>query len=339
MTEFIQPDRDTLQPALERLAPLIIAGGNGIEALRRLSGGASQELWSFTVNTTTGPVAAVLRRAPLGAPDRPTAAGMEAEAHLIRQAAQLGVPVPEVLYELQAGDGIGRGFVMRHVQGESLPRRILREPSYASLRLRLAGRCGEILARIHAIDPETIPGLRSAPASTRVDELRDQYEAQGQARPVFELALCWLEQQLPHLPSSLTVLHGDFRHGNLMVDPHDIRAVLDWELAHLGDPAEDLGWLCAPSWRFGQIHRRVGGFGDIDQLMEGYRRAGGEPISPQRLHFWQVAGTLFWGLSCVDFALEFRRGDRSVERAAIGRRASETEMDLLCLLDPHRSQR
>ena len=58
-------------------------------------------------------------------------------------------------------------------------------------------------------------------------------------------------------------VHGDFRCGNLLVGPDGLRGVLDWELAHAGDPAEDIGWLCAPAWRFGGAGE-VGGFGALD---------------------------------------------------------------------------
>ena len=56
-------------------------------------------------------------------------------------------------------------------------------------------------------------------------------------------------------------------------------AVVDWELAHLGDPVEDLGWLCVKSWRFGVNDRRVGGFGTVDDLLAAYRAAGAEVVN------------------------------------------------------------
>ena len=112
-----------------------------------------------------------------------------------------------------------------------------------------------------------------------------------------------------------------------------MRGVLDWELAHLGDPLEDLGWLCVNSWRFGNIDLPVGGFGLREDLFAGYEAAGGRRVDPERVRFWEVVGSLKWGIMCMVMLSVFESGiDRSVERAAIGRRSSEAEIDLLALL-------
>jgi len=112
--------------------------------------------------------------------------------------------------------------------------------------------------------------------------------------------------------------------------------VLDWELAHLGDPMEDLGWICVNSWRFGEIDKPVGGFGTREQLFAGYQSAG-RHADPDRVMFWEVMGTLRWGVMCCGMMQRFRRGpEQSIERAMIGRRASETEIDLLRLLAPRK---
>jgi aminoglycoside phosphotransferase (APT) family kinase protein len=151
---------------------------------------------------------------------------------------------------------------------------------------------------------------------------------------VFELALRWLRGHDPGPPDRLTLVHGDFRHGNLIIGPDGLRAVLDWELAHLGDAMEDLGWICVNSWRFGEIDKPVGGFGSREELFAGYQAAGGR-VDPDRVKFWEVMGTLRWGVMCCGMMQRFREGpDHSMERAMIGRRASETEIDLLRLLAP-----
>jgi aminoglycoside phosphotransferase (APT) family kinase protein len=149
---------------------------------------------------------------------------------------------------------------------------------------------------------------------------------------VFEVAFKWLEQRLP-TTTELTLVHGDFRHGNLMIGPDGVRAVLDWELTHIGDPAEDLGWICVNSWRFGETHKVVGGFGDVEDLVAGYTEAGGKGMTAERVKFWEMFGTLKWGIMCMSMYQTFATGaDRSVERATIGRRSSETEIDLVNLL-------
>ena len=139
---------------------------------------------------------------------------------------------------------------------------------------------------------------------------------------------------IPVRPSEVTLVHGDFRHGNLIIGPDGVRAVLDWELAHFGDPMEDLGWVCVNSWRFGEIDKPVGGFGTREELFAGYEAAG-RKVDPDRVKFWEVMGTLRWGIMCCGMMQRFRIGpDHSMERAMIGRRSSETEIDLLRLLAP-----
>jgi aminoglycoside phosphotransferase (APT) family kinase protein len=110
--------------------------------------------------------------------------------------------------------------------------------------------------------------------------------------------------------------------------------VLDWELAHLGDPAEDLGWLCVKSWRFGVVDKLVGGFGDVPQLLDAYEHASGRRIDEDTLRWWIALGTLKWGVICIAQAFTHLTGGlRSVELATLGRRVAEMEWDLLDILD------
>ena len=306
---------------------------------KRLSGGASQETWSFDITHPDGAIGAILRRAPPGygaAPGR--AAGLDAEAVLMQLAYDAGVPSPKVLHVLNAEDELGTGFIMQRVAGETIPRKILRDEEFASARPKLARQCGEILAGIHGLPASGLPQLRRVDAATEVAELQQEIDNFGWPRPVFELALRWLRDHDPGPSARVTLVHGDFRHGNLMIGPDSVRAVLDWELAHLGDPMEDLGWICVNSWRFGGIDKPVGGFGGYEELFAGYEAASGITVDPSRVKFWEVMGTLRWGVMCVGMMQRFRIGpDHSMERAMIGRRSSETEIDLLRLLAPRRA--
>ena len=327
------PAADAWQAALQRQAATWHPRAVRVAALQRLSGGASQESWRFELYAADDRRldTLVLRRAPPGSARR--AAGnptLADEAQLIAHAAAAGVPVPPLLAVLQPGQALGDGYLMRNVPGETLGRHVVDDPGLAEARRRLARQCGQALARIHAIDPAGLPAtLRRAPAAGELAHYAAQHRARGWAKPVFELALRWLADHLPPEPDRLCLVHGDFRTGNLIVGTEGLRAVLDWELAHVGDPMEDLGWLCVPSWRFGRLDLPVGGFGTRDELFAGYAEAGGR-VDPDRVRFWQLLGTLKWGLICESMAQAYLSGDEpSVERAAIGRRASETEIDLL----------
>jgi aminoglycoside phosphotransferase (APT) family kinase protein len=324
-----------MQALLARCVASWCPGASGVTEAIRLSGGASQETWAFDIVHPGGNIEAILRRAPQGygaAPSR--AAGLNAEATLMQLAYDAGVPSPKVLHVLEPWDELGTGFIMDRVEGETIPRKILRDEQFAAARPKLARQLGEILAIIHGLPLPQLPELRRMTPATEISELGREYRSFNWPRPVFELALRWLGDRNPGPPETMTLVHGDFRHGNLIIGPDGVRAVLDWELAHLGDPMEDLGWICVNSWRFGEIDKPVGGFGSREELFAGYERAG-RRVDPSRVNFWEVMGTLRWGVMCCGMMQRFRLGpEHSIERAMIGRRASETEIDLLRLLAP-----
>ena len=331
MTDTVQ----MISGALTRALRPVMDGLDAIENLKQLSGGASQETWAFDARTNAGTKLLILRRAPNGVATKRTtsSAGDHAtEAAIIRLAHETGVPVPGVPYVLQEKDGIGPGYVMERIPGETIARKILRDEEYRDARPKLAGQCGRILAGIHRVDRTRLPALSVVGPKEQFAQFRETYDNYNYPHPVFEAAFKWLEQRLPEAPE-LTLVHGDFRNGNLIYGPEGVRAVLDWELVHIGDPAEDLGWLCVNSWRFGETKHTVGGFGSVEQLLEGYRTAGGRNMTAERIKFWEMFGTLKWGIMCMTMYQAFAQGtDRSVERAAIGRRSSETEIDLVNLL-------
>jgi aminoglycoside phosphotransferase (APT) family kinase protein len=233
--------------------------------------------------------------------------------------------VPEVIDASDDASILGSAFlVMTYLEGETIPRKILRDPEYAAARPLLARQCGEILARLHSLAPDAVPGLET---TDQVAQYRATLDGLGQPHPTFELAFRWLEANRPD-SSRRSVVHGDFRNGNLMIGAEGVRAVLDWELAHAGDPIEDLGWLCVKSWRF-NVALPVGGFGTYDDLLAGY----GGGVDLDELRWWEVLGTLKWGIMCILQTSAHTSGAiRSVELAAIGRRVCEVEWDLLEVL-------
>ncbi len=329
---------DALNSALEAIIGSFAHPSAKVSDLRRLSGGASQETWSFdSVDDSNGAQSTqplILRRTPGGKPSvrTGTAIPLATEAELIRRARQAGVVVPTVHYVLQEGDGLGEGFIMERIEGETIARKILRDEAYATARKHLAFQCGEALAKIHKIKADDIKMLPSLGPAQQLKTYLELYDSMAEPHPVFELAFRWLADNKPE-ERTPRLVHGDFRNGNIIVGEDGLRAVLDWELAHLGDPLEDFGWICVNSWRFGQSENPVGGFGSYDELFAGYESAGGDSIDRARVKYWEVFGTLKWGIMCMLMVSAFRTGmDTSVERAAIGRRASETEIDLLNLL-------
>jgi aminoglycoside phosphotransferase (APT) family kinase protein len=304
----------------------------GVAHVTRLTAGATQEIWRFELIEDGAHTPLILRRSPPGRGPSSSSLSLDVEAELLRLASGAGVPVPAVRHVLTEEDGMGSGFIMQFVEGETLGGRIVRDERFAAARPHLARQCGEILARIHAIPASAAPMLKRSGPAELVGGWRASYDATAWPRPVFELAFAWLDAHLPPDPASPRLVHGDFRNGNLMVGPEGVVAVLDWELAHVGDPMEDLGWICVNPWRFGMVDKPVGGFGEREDLYAGYEAAGGSPVDLAHVRFWEVFGALRWGVMCAGMTAAFRAGDKSVERAVIAKRASETEVDLMRML-------
>lgn len=322
-------------PALERALAKAIPNLKGIENAARLSGGASQETWMLDAVTGAGSEPLILRRAPGGIPremnENSTSVPLETEAIAIEAARGKGVAAPRVRYVLKPEDGVGQGYVMDRLKGETIARKILRDKEFDAVRPKLARQCGEILARIHAVDTAPLAKhLNVVDGPTQLGRYRDIYDAYQYPHPVFELAFKWLEPRMRPARKN-TLVHGDFRHGNILISPEKVEAALDWELVHIGDPLEDIGWICTNTWRFGVAEKVVGGFGDLPDLLEGYESAGGARLDVEDVKTWIVYGSLKWGVMCMSMYQGFLR-DGSVERAAIGRRSSETEIDLLNMI-------
>jgi aminoglycoside phosphotransferase (APT) family kinase protein len=324
---------ESLRRALARLDPRV----QDVTNLTRLSAGATNETWSLDAVRDAGVEPLILRRSAVGR--GPGVLSLQAEARVLAAVHGRNVPVPEVRHVLAPDDGLGEGFLMQRIAGATLPGKILRDPALESVRSQLASQLGNIAAAIHAVDLSRLPELPLLDADRQVQHLHSQYQAQETARPVFDLAFRWLREQLPPAVAPVLV-HGDYRHGNLVIGAQGVHAVLDWELAHRGDPAEDLTWLCIPPWRFGELDKPVGGFGQREDLLASYERASGRSIEQARLEWWDVLGSLRWGIMCADMPKWLRSGrDKSVERAMIARRASESELDLLRILSPRRPER
>lgn len=323
---------DMVAPLEAYLDDVLAKAGHRVGALTRLSGGASRETFGFELAGPDGgePVALVLQRVRAGAVA--SSFTMVGEAELLRTAKDQGVAVAGVIAACDDPDVLGAAFiVMPRVDGETVARKILRDDEYEAARGVLVAQCGEALAGIHALPLDAATHLRD---DDPVAQLVGLLDALREPHPAFELAIGWLEANRPaRVPPR--VVHGDFRLGNLIVGPDGLRAVLDWELAHLGDPMEDLAWLCVRAWRFGDA-RPVAGLGDYEELFAAYTAASGVDVDPEVVRWWEVLGTLRWGIICIlQTAGHLSGASRSVELAAIGRRIVENEYDLLRLLGVH----
>jgi len=297
-----------------------VLGVAHVDALEPLSGGASRDTWLVTV----GGRRLILQRQRPGSPR-----DLTVEVAALRAARAAGVPVPQVIVAGGA-DVLGQPFmVLEAIDGETIARKILRDDTFAQARPVLVEHMAQALAAIHEVTVDQVPGL---PETDQVVQYREALDGFGQPHPAFELALRWLDEHRPSV-ARRTLVHGDFRLGNLMVGPRGLNAVLDWELTHAGDPVEDLGWLCVRAWRFGG-REPVAGLGSYQALLDAYRNASGVEVTLDELRWWEVMGTTKWGIMCILQATNHLQGlTRSHELAAIGRRVCENEHDVFLALE------
>ena len=313
----------------------------GIENLKPMAGGASRQILSFDAvlekDGKTIRRGMVLRRDLAG---HKIETRRHDEFMVLRAAHQEGVPVPEVLWLCEDPAVLGSDFfIMERIEGESFARRLLRDEAYARARQVVPRQLAAILARIHKIDVKRhrldfLSAPTGSPARAELTRFDEIYRSLTlEPHPAFELAFRWL---LAHLPKSSrqTLVHGDYRIGNIMFGPEGVRAILDWELPHLGDPMEDVGWVCVRAWRFGEDDKPVGGLAQREDFWEAYEKASGWPVDRQAARFWEVFGNLRWGIFTISQSRTAIDGSvPSIELASIGRRTAETELELLNLID------
>jgi len=293
---------------------------------QRLTGGAVMESWRFSA----GGCDFVLRRAPSLAFMEGRPYGHSTEAALIEAARAKGVTAPEVVAVLEEADGLGSGFVMRALSGTADPKVILGCDDPAGLLRQVA----RDLARIHRLRQADVPeGVPVMDYRAAIADLKQQFLDAGGDRPIIALGLKWLEDNCP--PQVEPVLnHGDYRMGNLLVEGSRLTGVLDWEIAHFGDPHEDLAFGCMAVWRFARYDRPALGLGRVEDYLAAYEAESGTKVDPARFRFWTIYRTVWWAMGCLKMAAQWRSGaDRMLERVVISRRTSEQELDLLLLLE------
>ena len=324
---------ETFRERLAIYCTKTFGAGGELGDVQRLSGGASMESWAFSF----GGEDYVLRRLPGGISsddDGLRAIPLATQADIIELACSAGVTAPQVRGRLAPGDGLGEGFIMIKAEGETLPHKILGNPDFAEAEAQLTEQCARELAAIHKIPQASLPAsLEYFSPAKLIEVQKNTYHEIGGQIPIYEYAFHWLEQNAPDA-SDKYLVHGDFRMGNLMIDHQGLSAVLDWELVRLGDPVQDLAYLCTPSWRFGHYEKEAGGFDSAESFLQAYADASGAEVDPDRFRFWLIYSTLWWGVACMVMGQIWRsHGDRSLERTVIGRRVSEVEIDLALLFE------
>ncbi len=328
----------TTEEISEKLAPVVrrdLGADTTVHALVQLTGGAAKRTYAFTARTggaehrlilqlASSPTALVAELTPRLAPEQ--------DAALMQAATAAGVDAPVVRTVLAPGDGLGAGFITEFVQAEALGKRIVHDAEFAVARTRFTAQCGRNLAAIHRIPTANHPWLRPYGAAQQIEAYVRELQHYGVRHPALAYGFAWARAHMPH-EGPMAVVHGDFRMGNLMADAQGLRLVLDWEVAHLGDPMQDLAWLCLRAWRFGGV-LPVAGVGTREELFHAYEAAGGSPVDREAVFFWEAFGNLKWAVMALRKGLRYRNGGTpSLEECAIGRRAEEPLWDFFQVLE------
>jgi aminoglycoside phosphotransferase (APT) family kinase protein len=283
----------------------------GVSNVFRISGGASRETWSCDATWLEGETRVerglIIRRDP-------EASLLETERYVefcVYETLQAsGVPVPEVYWLEDDPQWLDRSFfVMRRLPGDASPQRLL-ATGFAGQADDVAQQKIDILARIHAVDWRAkgldflgVPENEAACAAKEIDHWEAIMRKEAlEPQPALELGIAWMRAHQP-VAQKIALVHADYRTGNFLVDAGRITGVLDWEMVHLGDPLEDVAWVCLRSWRWAG-DARMGGLFSRDDFYRWYEQASGLTVDREAVRFWEVLGN-------VKLAVIFLTGARS----------------------------
>jgi aminoglycoside phosphotransferase (APT) family kinase protein len=314
--------------------------------MQRLAGGASQEAWAVDVafEPESAPLELVMRR-DMGGVLSLVTLSRATEFAVLNAAFAAGVPVPRPYFE--PGSVAGKdAFFMQRVGGEAVGRRLVSEPAFAEARALLPEQLATALAAIHAVDVRPLAPLLQRPAAgqsaaaVEVARLYRELDEVDEAHPALELALRWLVRNEPEPESRVTLVHGDFRIGNVLVDERGLRAVLDWEFTHLGDPCEDVAWFCVRAWRFGKDALEAGGIAEREVWLRAYERAAERSVDRSRIAYLEILGNVKWAVGAVMQARRHLSGlEPSIELASLGRLCAEMEFEALRAIEAYEENR
>jgi aminoglycoside phosphotransferase (APT) family kinase protein len=308
-----------------------------VAALYLLAGGASQEAWAVEIVFDDVDALSLVMRRDMGGVLNFATLSRATEFAVIGAAYASGVPAPRPYFEPCEIDG-KPAFFMERVPGEAVGRRLVTDPAFAEARKRLPEQLAEALAAIHRVDYRAagLDALVERPApgrsavSVAIERTYRELDSVNEAHPALELALRWLVRHEPEREAALTLVHGDFRIGNVLVDEHGLRAVLDWEFSHIGDPDEDVTWPLVRAWRFGQTALEAGGITSRETWLQAYEKASGRRVDRRRIAYLEILGNVKWAVGALMQARRHLSGlEPSIELASLGRLSAEMEFEAL----------
>jgi aminoglycoside phosphotransferase (APT) family kinase protein len=282
----------------------------GVEALSRISGGASRETYRFDAVVGGRRRPLILRRDPPGSlieTDR------RSEFLALKSFHGRGVAAPEPLILEDEGAELERPFfIMARVETGAAASPFAPDP-YGEHAAELGADVFATLGRIAGADAASLPlaEVCEAPAldacwKRELDYWSGVIDADElHPQPIVRAAIRWLARHPPPPAAKLSVVHGDYRSGNFLHDGAGrMTAVLDWEMVHLGDPLEDLGWALDPLWRHGETER-VAGLLPRAEAIRIWETASGLTFDPAAFVWWElfasVKGQAIWTSAAKEY--------------------------------------
>jgi aminoglycoside phosphotransferase (APT) family kinase protein len=308
-----------------------------IIAIKKLSGGALNENWLFSLKFNGGHLNGnkelVVRTA---AKDRlPQSLSIQQQYKILQVVHAEQILVPKV-FLLAPNDIVSAGpaIFMELMRGTAEPSFVCQKASMKNSQSQMVKMLGKQLGRLHNITPAavklkflTIPKLPLI--LTKLRAFQDQLKMLPFPLPLLEWSIRWLMKNAP-IEQGLSLSHGDFRTGNLMFDQNLLTGILDWEFASWSDPLEDIGWLCARCWRYGNDNDRVGGIGSLNDFITSYQSIAKSIPDWSALAYWEILATVRWAIIAHQQGLRYsKNSQKNLELILTGQKADEIEYDIL----------
>jgi aminoglycoside phosphotransferase (APT) family kinase protein len=279
-----------------------------IEDLKRTSVGYSRENWVFRASWRDGGGAFIARRDPVGSvleTDR------RIEGGVLQALEDTAVPAPRVRWLDAQGARLGRPSIVMDLAQGTCDYMVLNGSRPLETRLAIARQLCDRLADIHRLDWRaqglgavlTDPGPAAAIAAVDLweGELR---RVQLGPEPELEMVIAWLRANAPESQCT-TLVHGDFKPGNVLMQGDEVTLVLDWETAHLGDPLEDIGWVANP---LRAREQQIAGVWEPERLIAHWREHTGFTADPAAVRWWNVLANLKQAMTVLTGAHAFSDG-------------------------------
>ncbi len=287
-----------------------------VTSATRIFGGASCETYRVRASWKTGGKA--IERGLIFRRD--SAGGLleierKVEFHAYHALHAVGLPVPQALYMEEDPKWFERPFfVMEEIEGCSAASSISPALEYGENAAKVGEQFFSILGRLVRLDPESVPELYACLEKRRPQDVwrleLDYWEKEIDQdtltpQPAIKAGIRWLRNNPPPPPQKLCFVHGDYRSGNFLFNPQgEIKAVLDWEMVHLGDPLEDLSWGADPMWQ--GIDGSVGKMVMLDQAIALWEQASGLTVDPEAFRWWRlfshIKGAAIWISAGAEYA-------------------------------------